>query len=113
MIRTEGPTITVNGAWAQNIGEEERYIDFMGDKAGIRLRYGADFTLYTVENGALVDYTPKFHMRDHFQNEIDAFIDCVKTGKKLPSHIDTVIVTAEMMQAIYDSAEQHKEITLN
>ena len=52
-------------------------------------------------------------MRDHFQNEIDAFIDCVKTGKKLASHIDTVIITAEMMQAIYDSAEQHKEVVLN
>ena len=47
-----------------------------------------------------------------FQNEIDAFIDCIKTGKKLPSHIDTVIVTAKMMQAIYDSAEQHREIVL-
>lgn len=112
LIRTGGPVITVNGAWAQNIGEAEQYIDFMGDKAGIRLHYGSDFTVYTTENGALVSYTPKFQMRDHFQNEIDAFIDCIKTGKKLPSHIDTVIVTAEMMQSIYDSAEQHREISL-
>ena len=59
-----------------------------------------------------MSYTPKFQTRDMFQNEIDAFVDCCKTGKKLPSHIDTVIVTAQMMQAIYDSAEQHKEITL-
>ena len=47
-----------------------------------------------------------------FQNEIDAFIDCIKTGKKLPSHIDTVIITARIMQAIYDSAESHREIAL-
>ena len=65
-----------------------------------------------LENGALVDYTPKFNMRPHFENEINAFVDCIKTGKKLPSHIDTVIITAKMMQAIYDSSEQHKEITL-
>lgn len=39
--------------------------------------------------------------------------NCIKTGKKLPSHIDTVIVTAEMMQSIYDSAEQHREISLS
>ena len=64
------------------------------------------------ENGALVDYTPRFNMRPHFENEINAFIDCVKTGKKLPSHIDTVIITAKMMQAIYDSAESHREIDL-
>ncbi len=112
LIRTEGPVITVNGAWAQNIGESEQYIDFMGDKGGIRLHYGKDFDVYTTENGALVKYTPQFQMRDHFQNEIDAFLRCIKTGEKLPSHIDTVIVTAEMMQAIYDSAEQHKEIAL-
>ncbi len=112
MIRTEGPVITLNGAWAQNIGESETYIDFMGDKGGIRLHYGSDFTVYTVENGALVEFTPKFNMRDHFQNEIDAFIGCIKSGEKLPSHIDTVIITAEMMQAIYDSAEQHHEIDL-
>lgn len=113
LIRTSGPVISVNGAWAQNIGEDERFIDFMGDKGGIRLHYGSDFVVYTTENDALVSYTPKFNMRNHFQNEIDAFIDCVKTGKKLPSHIDTAIITTEMMQGIYDSAEQHKEITLN
>lgn len=113
LIRTSGPVITVNGAWAQNIGENEQYIDFMGDKGGIRLHYGADFVVYTTENNALVSYSPQFKMRDHFQNEIDAFIDCVKTGKKLPSHIDTAIITTEMMQTLYDSAEQHKEITLN
>lgn len=112
LIRTEGPVITVNGAWAQNIGESEQYIDFMGDKGGIRLHYGKDFDVYTTEDGALVKYTPQFQMRNHFQNEIDAFLRCIKTGEKLPSHIDTVIVTAEMMQAIYDSAEQHKEIAL-
>ena len=112
MIRTSGPIITFNGAWAQNIGENELYIDFIGDKAGIRLHYGSDFKVYTVENGALVDYTPKFNMRPHFENEINAFVDCIKTGKKLPSHIDTVIITAKMMQAIYDSAEAHREIDL-
>ena len=113
LIRTEGPVITVNGAWAQNIGEQETYIDFMGDKAGIRLQYGSDFTVYTAEHGALIEYKPEFKMRDHFQNEIDAFVDCVKTRKKLPSHIDTVIITARMMQAIYDSSAAHQEQKLD
>ena len=83
MIRTEGPVISLHGAWAQNIGENECYIDFMGDKGGIRLQYGKDFTVYSSEYGALTEYKPVFKMRDHFQNEIDAFIDCIKTGKKL------------------------------
>ena len=112
LIRTQGPVISVNGAWAQNIGESETYIDFMGDKGGIRLAYGSDFTVYTAEYGALVEYKPEFVMRNHFENEINAFVDCVRTGKKLPSHIDTVIITAKMMQAIYDSSAAHREIVL-
>ena len=112
LIRTDGPVINVNGAWAQNIGESETYIDFMGDKAGIRLAYGSDFKVYTAEYGALVEYKPEFTMRNHFENEINAFVDCVRTGRKLPSHIDTVIITAKMMQAIYDSSDAHREIVL-
>lgn len=113
MVRTEGATILLHGAWAQNIGENEMFIDFMGDKAGIRLQYGADFTVYTAEMGGLVSYKPEFKATNHFQNEIDAFIRCIETGEKLPSHIDTAVITAQLMQAIYDSAEQHKEIKLN
>ena len=112
MIRTEGPVITFNGAWAQNIGISETYIDFMGDKGGIRLSYGSTFKFYAAENGALVEYVPEVKTRDHFQNEIDAFVDDLETREKLPSHIETVIITARMMQAIYDSAEAHREIQL-
>ena len=112
LIRTSGPVITVNGAWAQNIGEQEMYIDFMGDKGGIRLQYGGKFTFYSAECGSLVSYEPDFNMTDMFQNEINEFVDCVRTGRKLASHIDTVIITAKMMQAIYDSAEAHQEIRL-
>ena len=51
MIRTEGPVITFNGAWAQNIGEREMYIDFMGDKwypFGLRRRV---YPLYRGKRG--------------------------------------------------------------
>ncbi len=112
LVRTDGPIITINGAWAQNIGKNEMFIDFMGDKAGIRLEYGKNFTLFKTENGALVSCTPEFNMTNHFENEINAFIDCIESKKKLPSHIDTAIITAQIMQAIYDSANIHKEIIL-
>ncbi|MBQ6830644.1 MAG: Gfo/Idh/MocA family oxidoreductase [Clostridia bacterium] len=113
LIRTDGPVFTVHGAWAQNINQSEMYIDFMGDKAGIRLIYGEDFTVYTAEHGALVEYKPKYNSTPHFENEINKFIECIKTGEKLPSHIDSVIITAKMMQAFYDSAEAHREIVLD
>ncbi len=111
-VRTEGPTITFNGAWAQNIGVSESYIDFIGTKAGARLNYGGDFTVYTTACGGLVNLKPKFPNKAHFQEEIDGFLRCIKTGEKLPSHIDTVIITARMMQAMYDSSDTNKEIEL-
>lgn len=111
MIRTEGPTVTLNGAWAQNIGVGESYIDFLGDKAGIRLQYGKEFVMYSAKNGALLETTPKYTSRDMFQNEIDGFINCVRTGEKSPAHIDTVILSSQIIQAIYDSSEQRAEIS--
>ncbi len=112
LIRTDGPTINFNGAWAQNIGENEMFIDFMGTKGGIRLQYGGDFTLYSTKNGMLSTTTFKATQENMFQAEIDGFIDCIQSGEKLPSHIDTNIITAKMMDAIYRSAETHCEVTL-
>lgn len=112
LIRTDGPVLTLHGAWAQNIGENEMLVDFMGDKGGIRLQYGGDFTLYTAEHGALVSYVPEGKSRPMFENEINAFVRCVRTGEKLPSHIDTAVITSRIMQAIYDSAQIHREIVL-
>jgi predicted dehydrogenase len=111
-IRTEGPTITLNGAWAQNIGVQETYIDFLGDKGGVRLQYGGKFTVYGTKDGKLWSEIPEYESVNMFENEINGFINCIKTGEKLPSHIDKAIITATMMQAMYDSSEQGKEIVL-
>jgi predicted dehydrogenase len=110
LIRTQGPTITINGAWAQNIGVEEMYVDFLGDKAGVRLQYGEGFVLYSAKDGEIIETSAKYEMVPQFEHEIDCFLDCVKSGEKLPSHIDTVVITAKIMQALYDSSEQGKEI---
>ena len=110
LIRTAGPTISVNGAWAQNIGQSETFIDFLGDKAGIRLQYGGDFKMYSAKNGALLEITPQYRSVDMFQAEIDSFLTSIRTGEKTPANIDTVLITAKMIQAIYDSSESGKEI---
>lgn len=116
LIRTDGPIITFNGAWAQNIGEEEKFIDFIGTKSGIRLHYTEDFVMYSTKNGMLTKTAFKMNegmeFKPMFQNEINSFVDCIESGKSLASHIDTNIITAKMMDAVYRSAEEHREITL-
>lgn len=110
IIRTDGPVINFNGAWAQNIGEKEMFIDFMGDKAGIRLQYGADFVKYGVHNKMLSKTEYQFEKSNMFQNEINAFVNCIQTGEQLPSNIDITIKTAKIMEGIYESARTHKEV---
>lgn len=113
LIRTEGPVITLNGAWAQNIGEDEMFIDFIGDKAGIRLQYGAGFKMYTSEDGALLEMVPSFVMENQYENEINDFIRCINTREESPSSIEKAMITSQIMQAIYDSSESSREIVLD
>jgi len=116
IVKTHGPTISINGAWAQNIGKDEMYVDFLGDKAGVRFNYTEPFTLFGQKDGALTEaeFTyPGTDLDTSFQNEIDSYIKAIQTGEKLRSHIDFVIITAQIMQAIYDSSESGREVVLS
>ena len=112
LIRTDGPTISLNGAWAQNIGESAMFIEFLGDKAGIKLKYGGDFTIYSAQNGMLNQGSPTMRTSDMFYEEIDGFLKAVRSGEKNRAHIDQVLITSEVMEAIYRSAQLGKEVSL-
>ena len=47
-----------------------------------------------------------------YENEINAFLDCIDSGEKLPSNIDVNILTSQLMDAMYRSAESHSEVKL-
>ena len=113
IIRTSGPVITFNGAWAQNIGVSETYIDFLGTKAGIRLNYCGDFTIYGVKNGMLTEEKVKCRETNMYENEINDFIRLVgEGGGKNRQYIDNAVLTSKIMQAVYDSSDSHKEIII-
>lgn len=113
IVRTEGPVVSFNGAWAQNIGEREMFIDFMGDKAGIRLQYCSDFQLWSVKNGMLTETKVATKQTDMYENELNDFIRCIKTGDKNQQYIDYAVETSKILQAIYDSSDSHCEIKIN
>ena len=60
-----------------------------------------------------MEYKPEFNTTNMFENEINAFVNCVKTGEKLASHIDKAIITAKIMQGIYDSSDAHREVVID
>ncbi len=113
VIRTEGPVISLTGAWAQNIFVSETYIDFMGDKAGVRLNYCGDFAYFHIKDKDLVTTEPDFEANDFYKAEVDSFVDCILTGKKNQANIDYAIETSKIMQAIYDSSDSGREVVID
>jgi predicted dehydrogenase len=109
-VRTDGPTLTLNGSWAQNINDQATFIEFLGDKAGSKLTYWGSFTLYSTQNGMLTQTDFDMTMADMFYDEIDAFIDSGQSGRKIRSYVDEILVTAQIMDGLYQSAETGKEI---
>lgn len=113
IVRTEGPVISFIGAWAQNIGVDETYIDFMGDKGGIRLEYGESFKLYSFSDGMLLETSPDFKSNPMHKDEVIDFVNSVIKGERNRNDIDNAIITSKIMQAIYDSSDANKEVEID
>lgn len=108
-VRTDKASISFNGAWAQNIETSEMYIDFLGDKGGARLNYGGKFVFW--DGATLEKITPEYDIPNMYLREDEAFIQSIKTGVKDKNHIDYVLESARLLDALYESAEQQKEIS--
>ncbi len=109
-IRTDKASISFNGAWAQNIKEWDTYIDFLGDKCGARLTYGGKFKLYDSETLETIE--PEYDIPDAYYLEDADFIESVKTGIKNRNHIDNILESAKLLDALYQSAEKKSEVEL-
>ena len=109
-IRTDKASISFNGAWAQNISKSEMYIDFLGDKGGVRLDYCGHFTF--TDGSTLEDERPEYDIPNMYLEEDKAFIESVESGVKTRSHIDNVLESAKLLDYLYKSSEIKKEIEL-
>jgi predicted dehydrogenase len=107
-IRTDKASISFNGAWAQNVKHNDMFIDFMGDKGGARLIYGQKFEFC---DGTTLDLTtPEYEIPDMYQRESEAFIESVNSGVKDRNHIDNILESAKLLDYLYQSAEEKREI---
>ena len=112
LVRTDSAVVSFNGAWAQNIGERETFIDFMGDKGGVRLDYCGNFRFWTTKNGMLTETTPTYRANDMHRSEVLDFVECVAKGERNRNDIKYAVGTSKILQAIYDSSEAHAEIKI-
>ncbi len=109
-VRTDKASIAFNGAWAQNVGVPEMYVDILGDKGGARLNYGGQFTYW--DGQTLKECKTEHDIPNQYAEQDRAFINSIKSGVKDKSHIDYVLESARLLDALYESAEAKKEIQL-
>lgn len=111
-VRTSGPSISLTGAWAQNIGHQEMFVDFLGDRAGVRFDYGKkSFTFF---DGETLEATePDCVGQNAYVSEDRAFLDAIDSGVTDSNHISLVLESAKLIDALYESAEAGKEISFS
>ena len=109
-VRTDKASISLNGAWAQNLDQRDMYIDFLGDKAGARLTYGESFVLY--DGATLGSIVPEVEKNNQYLTENEAFVRAISTGEKGRSYIDNILPTARLLDALYESAAKRREVVL-
>ena len=107
-VRTDKASISLNGAWAQNLDINEMYVDFLGDKKGARLNYGALIEVF--DGQTLETDKPEYDLPNMFAREEQAFFDAIDSGVKSRGNIDNVLETAKLLDMLYQSAEVHKEL---
>jgi len=109
-VRTDKASISFNGAWAQNIDENDMFIDFLGDKCGARLTYCGKFKLY--DGSTLETIEPEYDIPNMYECESRAFLESYSTGIKNKNNIENILESMKLLDSIYASAKSGKEIVL-
>ena len=107
-VRTDKASISFNGAWAQNINKDEMYIDILGDKGGARLDYFGHFTFW--DGATLESVRPEPELGSAWAHQDKAFVESVRTGVKTRNTIDTVLETMRLLDMLYKSSDEKKEL---
>lgn len=109
-IRTNKASISFNGAWAQNVGKDEMFIDFLGDKAGARMMYSED--VLEIYDGSTLETIPVNVETPQIMHyyEDEAFLKCIETGEKDKNNIENILESMKLLDALYKSSNIKKEI---
>lgn len=105
-------SLMVQVSWAANTPQSES-VRIMGTKGGIYI--GANgFQILTEDNGFIADISPMFNPQDPKAVQMDHFLDCLRNPEK-PLRMDANqgVILQHMLDAIYASAAQGREVTID
>ncbi len=82
----------------------------MGNKGGVALR-GLDSPLVVGEEaGHVVDITPMYSPNEPFMDEMKHFAECIEQGKTPTASAEQGRTVQSILDAIYRSGEQGREV---
>ena len=100
-----GITLSFEGAWAQNIGEEEKYIDFLGDKGAVRFNYYRGYTFWG-KGGEKLGECENCYDGKMYENELRSFADDIlKRRFESRNAVKNVLSSAKLIDMIYASSD--------
>lgn len=103
-----GAAMLFEVSWAIN-APDYRFTQICGSRGGATLD---PLTIYGEEMGYLTDNQPTPGKVEMFYQEIDHFIDCLRTGKTPTSDLEQAVNMQRILEGIYESARLHKEVEL-
>ncbi len=115
----DGSSVQFEISWAgHTVDDEDISIELLGVEAGARLsvkRYAQDDTLMIFRDiaGAHVTIRPQVHVDDKGHPAvIGEFIDTVRSGDWSGHHGDEAAHRTEILDAVYESAQLGREVTI-
>lgn len=103
-----GAAMLFEASWAIN-GPNHTDVQVVGSKAGVKLD---PLTVYGERLDRLSDDVITVGENNRFAEELKHFADCVLNGKTPKYPLEQAVQMQQMLEAIYDSAAEGKEIVL-
>lgn len=110
-----GSTLVLEASWASQIKEDVLYTTLMGTKGGADvspLAGAKGLAVYKDMCGTSVDITPSFPEQAGHHMEIKHWVDCLVNGTKLISTGEHGLEVVRILDGIYRSAAEKREISL-
>jgi predicted dehydrogenase len=116
MIRFDnGAVLQIEASFSLNIKKDEGVLQFFGTKAGARL--DPELEIYSEMN----DYMTNVRLNNStalsfdglFANEINHFVDCVKTGAPCRNPAEDGVALMKILDGIYEAARTGHEVVID
>jgi predicted dehydrogenase len=110
-----GATLTLELTWGLLMEKDFAYVNLFGAAGAALLN---PFRIHKGMHGTLVNVTPELDTsRNQFKQSIEAqiihFVDSLRKGQKPMGSADEILPIMEVVDAMYRSAEQGKEVKLD